>query len=133
MSYSTVSQGLQGVVGLHFHFNAVMRGRWELETKHRLSSTELKDAHDDVGKTVAQCDEAVNRAERVEACSSKFEAFVLEISRLMAENKELKTSKLFALDKIRELEGKVESLTEEAAQVEVSTRAFTLDRSIGGP
>lgn len=48
------------------------------------------------------------------------------------EMEEFKTFKLSALGRTKDLEGKVEALTVEAARTEVSTRTFTLEQAFRG-
>lgn len=115
MTKFLVFQGLQGAVGLRQHFGAVMREKKALEAIHKSPSAELKAAQDNLGKTVAQCAETVHRVERLEAHNSRLEASVVsneaELKRQAEEMEELKAFKLFALDRINDLEGQVETLT----------------------
>lgn len=85
---------------------------------------------------MAQCAKAVSRAERPEVHNAKLEASIAsKDAKLKCQAKgieELNTFKPSVLDRIKDLEGQMETLTVEAAQAEVSTRAFTLKQEFRG-
>lgn len=74
---------------------------------------------------MSQCAEAASRAEALLTSNIGLEApYVLkdtELQRQAMEIEELKSFKASAEGRIKELEGQVEALTEEAAQAEVTT------------
>lgn len=80
--------------------------------------------------------EAVSQAERMEAHNARFKASIAskdaELKHRAEELEDLKASKIVALDRVNDLEGKVESITIEAAQAEVMTKTFTLEQVIRG-
>lgn len=118
------------------HFMSILGERRSFEAKFKSASVELKATQEDLGKTVAQCAEAVNRAERAEAHIARLEALIVlketELKRQAEEQEDLKASKLVSLDHIEGLEGRVEALTVEAVQAEVLTRTFALEQVVRG-
>lgn len=89
-----------------------------------------------MGKIVAQFAEAASRAERLEADNTRLRVSLVvkeaELKRQAKELEGLRDFKLSTLKKIKGLKGQVEALTEEAAQVEVKTRTFTLEQVFRG-
>lgn len=89
-----------------------------------------------MGKTMAQCMEAVSRAKRVEAHNARLETLIAlkdaKLKRQAEELEELKASKLFALGQVKDLKGQIETLIVEATQAEVFTRTIALEQVVRG-
>lgn len=97
----------------------IIQEKKKIEAKCQSSLAELEVAQADLGKTVAQCAKVISKAERVEAHNSSLEASIaskeVELKCQVEEIEHLKAFKLSALRRIRDLEGKMETLTEEVA------------------
>lgn len=118
-------------MGMRHHYSVVMRDRKEMEASVDKSSAEDKAAREDMGRVTA-----VRRVKALQAHNLGLESSCsmkdAELQRQAKEIEELRSFKSSAEGKIKELEGEVEALTEEVAQVKVTTRSFTLEQVFKG-
>lgn len=81
---------------MRHHYNAAMLCKRKLEASVKTPSAELKVAHDDLSKTVAQCAKAFSRGERLEARNSGLEeSCALKETKLKRQAEEMEELKAF--------------------------------------